>query len=250
MAYKDLLNAIDKRLAELKLSERQACKNAGLSVDSIRNIRRGSTPRPETLAAIADALLLPRSYFNDLATSNVARRSKRSTLELENIYVRGAVQAGVWREAIEWEMSDWYPVTVPQDARFPGIERFGLEVRGKSMDLIYPEGTIVICIRFADLGRLPKSGERVICLRRSKTSEYEATIKEYDLDANGRHILWPRSSLKEYKNPIIIAKNSLTISDLKIDESIKYIYDLPNEEHAAEIFISSLVTSSVRVETI
>jgi len=60
-----LLGRIERRLAARGLSERQACLNAGLKVDAIRNIRRGRAPRADTLLALARALACPADYLLD-----------------------------------------------------------------------------------------------------------------------------------------------------------------------------------------
>lgn len=65
--YTDLLNIIDDRLADLKLSERKACINAGLKVDAIRTIRRGNAPKPDTLARLAKALVMDKSVLLEAA---------------------------------------------------------------------------------------------------------------------------------------------------------------------------------------
>jgi transcriptional regulator with XRE-family HTH domain len=59
MAYEELLRQIEERLDALGLSERKACLKAALSVDAIRNIRRGYGPRAETLKALAQILEVP-----------------------------------------------------------------------------------------------------------------------------------------------------------------------------------------------
>ena len=59
------------------------------------------------------------------------------------------------------------------------MPRFALKVVGPSMDLMYPDGTIILCVRYADLGRLPESGERVVCQRRDDQGLVEATVKEF-----------------------------------------------------------------------
>lgn len=202
MKFEALLSRIKERLEATGLSERKACMNAGVGINTIRHIRvRGHAPKPESLAKLAGALGVPPAYFLDVA---VQAEVGPLPQQLVRIHVRGAVQAGAWREAIEWGADEWFAVTVPGDERFPDAPVYGLQVRGTSMDLLYPDGTIILAVPFFDIGRPPQPGERVVVLRRSNSAEYEATLKQYEVDKQGRHVLWPRSTDPEFQQPIIL----------------------------------------------
>lgn len=121
---------------------------------------------------------------------------------MTEVRVRGHVQAGDWREAYEWDRADWYAVSLSPDPRYPGIERFALEVRGNSMDQLYPDRSIILCVRYVDLERWPELGERIVVLRRNRLGEVEATVKELHADREGRLWLWPRSFAPEHQQPI------------------------------------------------
>jgi hypothetical protein len=128
------------------------------------------------------------------------------------------------------------------------MERFGLLVRGNSMNRLYPEGTIVLVIRFGDLGRDPAPGERVVVVRRDrKTGEFEATLKEYDRDAQGRHILWPRSADPEFQSPIVLSGQiPLPLGE----EALPAAVSAGNLHDAGDpdIMITALVVGSYRPE--
>ncbi|MCC7273434.1 MAG: LexA family transcriptional regulator [Alphaproteobacteria bacterium] len=63
--YELLVRRIDQHLSRRGLSERQACLRAGLKVDAIRAIRRGQSPRAETLARLARILEVPAQLLFD-----------------------------------------------------------------------------------------------------------------------------------------------------------------------------------------
>lgn len=247
MAFEELLNIIDDRLAALKISERKACLNADLKVDAIRRIRQGFNPRVGTLQRLAAILGIREDLMLSLAGTRIDGGSQG--MVLSKIVVRGHVQAGAWRDAIEWDGDEWYSLTVPEDERFPGIERFGLEVRGSSMDRMYPDRTVVICVRFADLARDPIPGERVICLRRSPGGGYEATVKEYQIDAQGRHVLWPKSTDPEFQTPIILGTSPLPVSHgYEPMPARVQAGHLPHDGGEPDLVITALVIQSVRRE--
>lgn len=210
MGQERLLERIDRHLREQRLSDRKASLLAQVGPDFIRDIRRrGHSPKAEKLVALARVLKIDAA---ELLEGIDLRNEPPQAVRLKKIQVRGAVQAGAWRESVEWPLDDWFSVTVPEDERYPTARVFGLQVRGSSMDRYYPEGTIVLAISFFDVGRPPQPGERVVVLRRSPTGEFEATLKEYETDRQGRHLLWPRSTDPEFQAPIILPADQLPIS--------------------------------------
>lgn len=125
-----------------------------------------------------------------------------SPVALGSVKVVGEVQAGVWREALEWPTEDHFVAPVGANPAFAHVRQFGLLVRGPSMNEIYPDGSIIVCANFMDLGFDPKPGNRVVVLRRSPHDhECEATVKELRRDAAGDYWLWPRSTDPNFQTP-------------------------------------------------
>ena len=90
------------------------------------------TPRGETLQRLSRVLECSVNYLlgeTDELSSVVALPTK----DRLRAYVRGAVQAGNWREAVELPREEWTFFDLPADERYPGIERFLLKVNGPSM---------------------------------------------------------------------------------------------------------------------
>lgn len=110
------------------------------------------------------------------------------------IWCVGEVAAGIWREAFELPRDEWIPVLISmQDDRYAGAQRAALQVRGDSMDQLYPDGSVVIFVRLDEIGRKPKPGDRVVVLRH-RHGQTEATVKEYQRDTSKKRWLVPRSS--------------------------------------------------------
>ena len=122
----------------------------------------------------------------------------RSLDEHRLVWCIGEVAAGIWRDTFEWQRDEWQPVLISiDDTRYPDISRRALRVRGDSMDMLYPEGSYVIYVRFSEIGRGPQPGERVVVLRH-RHGQTESTVKEYTKDAAKRRWLLPRSSNPAY----------------------------------------------------
>jgi SOS-response transcriptional repressor LexA len=257
MRYQVLLARIDERRIALgNLSERKACIMADVGLNSIRHLRppREHAPKADVLRKLEVALKAPPGYFVEAAAP--AEEEGQTQPTLTRIFVKGDVQAGVWREAIEWPADDWWTIEAPTSPRFPGAPRFGLLVKGRSMDRIYPDGTIVIVVRFLDIATAPEPGQRVVVARKNVAGEYEATLKEYDRDERGRHILWPRSTAPEFQTPFILppgqsipsfAEDQLPLADDGI-ANIDNAGALDHDAGVAETAIVALVIGSYRPE--
>lgn len=208
MSVECLLAKIDVLLSAKGLSDRKACLkareiNPAVGVDFIRDMRRrGHPPRSDKLAALAQVLeVSPASLVEVLEGRTVF--PSLIPVQTTQIEVRGSVQAGVWRDAIEWPQADWYAITVPVDQAYAGMRRYGLLVEGESMNKIFPDGSIVVAINLSEVGRMPKTGEIVVAIRRStRTGEFEATVKAVQVRDDGEIILWPQSTDPDHVQPI------------------------------------------------
>lgn len=146
-----------------------------------------------------------------------------------NVPVIGAVQAGHWVESIEWAPSDRFDLSIPDDPRYPELRRTGFVVRGASMNKVFAPGSIVICVNLIQIDRNPVSGEYVLVRRRDPNGLYEATIKEYEVDAANVPSLWPRSTDPEFSSALRITPPA------EADEN-------------DDIQVTGVVVSSVRLE--
>lgn len=115
------------------------------------------------------------------------------------VWVAGHVEAGAFRAAVEWDRTEWYAVDVPVPARFRGKAK-ALEVRGPSMNNVYPAGTVVIWVDMLDF-RAPRDGDKVIVFSYCHADDIEATVKVYR-QVNGEEWLWPDSSDPAHQQPI------------------------------------------------
>lgn len=124
------------------------------------------------------------------------------TITVKPIKVIGRVQAGLFKSALEWPPEEQFEVDVPIRAPFSRIPTFGLQISGPSMDLVFPDQSIVICARILDLGAFEvHSNHYVVVLRRDSDDGVEATVKQLQIDESGTAWLWPRSSHPDFQQP-------------------------------------------------
>lgn len=119
----------------------------------------------------------------------------------KRVPVVGAVEAGEWREAVAYPEDDqeWVEAQLPSSYRNLEIQAF--DVRGQSMNRVYPDGTIVY-IASTQSFRAPESGDRVLVVRHNKVGLVEVTLKEYVVDDAGKRWLWPRSYDPMFQAPL------------------------------------------------
>jgi len=124
-------------------------------------------------------------------------------LGLNSLTVIGVAKAGEWVEEIALDEDQQFDISAPPSKRFPNARRYGIMVSGPSMNELYPDGTIVICVSVEEVQREPRAGDKVVC-RRIRNGLSEVTIKEFFVDETGRKWLVPRSSDPRYRNPVEI----------------------------------------------
>lgn len=116
------------------------------------------------------------------------------------IPIIGEVAAGVWRETTPKTSRDAEGFVELDVEGYERARLYALRVVGTSMNLIYPEGRILICAPAAEAG--VRDGDHVI-VERSRAGLIETTVKELVVDGN-RLVLRPRSDDPAHQAVIIL----------------------------------------------
>lgn len=120
---------------------------------------------------------------------------------LRTLKVIGHVQAGQWREATEWPVSERFPVSVPVDEDITR-KAYALQVRGNSMNAAgLPNGSIAIVVNLFDWDGDLRNEDFVVVECRNRTGQVEATVKQIEVRKDVA-LLWPRSYDPEFAEPI------------------------------------------------
>ncbi|MCL1496233.1 hypothetical protein CO583_01745 [Parasaccharibacter sp. TMW2.1882] len=154
-------------------------------------------------------------------------------VKIRLIPVIGAVQAGVFSEALEVPDDERYSVSYPTDDGYPAsLNRYALEVKGQSMNRVFPEGSVVCVIDYSELGRPPETGDFAVVRRRDPYGPgVEATIKALQILDDGSACLWPQSTDPNFQQPIILKAPDL---------------ETPDNAGIPEIQIKSLVVGMIK----
>jgi transcriptional regulator with XRE-family HTH domain len=190
-------NFIRKYRKERHLTLEQLSELTNISTSHLNRMENGGrSVNTLNLHKIAEVLRVsPASLISGEALT--------SAILSDNVRVVGHLQAGEWGDTVMWPEEQQYDVLVKEDQRFRGFSRQAFEIRGNSMNLRFPPGTVVVIVPFIELDRQPRSGETVVVQRRNRLGEVEASCKEYIVDDAGKAWLWPRSNDPMHQAPLL-----------------------------------------------
>jgi transcriptional regulator with XRE-family HTH domain len=202
MTMRELGRLLKAKRQQLGIEQADVARIVGANQSTVSKWERGTQePHHRFFPALAEFLGIPRSEFIVMEPPQEPAVGYWLTTRLV-----GAVQAGEWIEAVEWPVDEQERFVFPCSRDVAKFKAQAFEVRGDSMDLVYPEGTIVIAVSTIATGLRPQYGDRVIVTRRNDHGEYEVTIKEYriitDNPKRPRALLFPRSSNPQWQDPL------------------------------------------------
>jgi transcriptional regulator with XRE-family HTH domain len=183
-------NRIKELRRALNLKQTEVAQRLGIDISNYSRLENGRTDIAYSrMVELGEIFGVPPEHIVAQAPS------------FRPIEVRGALQAGTWAESFEWHHDDCYQVAIPPDPR-PGL--YGGEIRGVSMDKVYPEGTVVVLLPFIESGESLMPGKRYHVERQSSDGLIEATIKKLWQDEAGTFWLLPESTDPRFSQPIAL----------------------------------------------
>lgn len=126
-----------------------------------------------------------------------------AAVDSEWLTVKGAVQAGVWKEQSDWPETEQYEVRFGPSKYAPN-ERFAVRMEGLSMNRTIQPGADLEClyVKFSPLA--PKPGDLVI-VERHAHDLVELTCKRLAMDGD-EFVLHSESYEPEFQDPIRVGK--------------------------------------------
>jgi SOS-response transcriptional repressor LexA len=199
VSYRSMARAPDERrdllrrfISDRKLKVARWAKESGVSANSIYNFLNGHS---DALEYLTYAKLARTSEVPVWRLSGDDPEPPSPT----SVWLSGYVEAGEWKEAVELDPSEWRSVDVPVPSRFRGRAR-ALGVRGQSMNVDYPDGSVAIWVPMLDF-RPPQDGDDVVVYAYRDDGKVEATLKRYRIIDN-KAWLWPNSHDPLHQAPV------------------------------------------------
>jgi transcriptional regulator with XRE-family HTH domain len=175
------------------MTQADLAKKVGVHQATVSKWEQGDDiPGGDTLSILASLFKVHPNEITGIgvdAKSPVGRR----------VQIIGEIAAGEWAET--HEIDEPFFTTVPGlPSRFDRVQLQGFRVKGDSMNMVYPDGSIVYVAPIGAVSSWPKSGQ-VVMVMHHKHGETEATLKEYVENEHGK-LLWPRSTHPAHQAPL------------------------------------------------
>lgn len=189
----DMKNRIKELREAQGLSQQELAEAAGTSNQQIGRLEK-STRRltVDWMERLAPPLQVAPQELMSITTSQ------------HRIRLIGEVRAGDWIPPDEKEAHDGEYFNVPLPEIYAKLRPYALRVSGPSMNLIYPQGTILICCHLEDLHEDARPGKFYIIEDVDEHGGIEATVKEFQLDKDGKRWAWPRSNDPRWQAPVAL----------------------------------------------
>ncbi|WP_069307070.1 helix-turn-helix domain-containing protein [Methylobrevis pamukkalensis] len=183
---------INARLAACRIKAAKASKDAGFSAGLIRDLeRKGATPKLETLAQLAPVLRTTPEWLafgrgvedidnapgREISPGIFALDGDTIPPDYTRVPVQGTLQAGVWREEDDWTGEEARFALFPARRRYAPGALYAAEIRGSSMNKVFPAGTLVILQHRLDREKDLIPGQRYHVERSKPDGTREHTLK-------------------------------------------------------------------------
>lgn len=177
----------------------------GMTQQGIVSIEAGDSKRPRKLRELANALETTEAYL--LGETDDPTAGFEPIKGMLVIPVRGDVAAGLWLEfdLPAEEPSEWVPFVPRLGVPLEAV--FALRVKGNSVDKVAPDGSLLICISYAEAGLAIQNGDLVVVeRRRDQEGRRQVTVKRLHERRNGYELV-PEST-DPYWKPVFLKRGS------------------------------------------
>ena len=207
------------RIAAGFSSARQAAEAMGVSADTYTQHENGTRGFPANRAqkyatffrTTPERLLYGRGDSIPTTELSPSRNDALTRPALAFLRVRHTAQAGMWFEAdVVSQVEDETEYPVVSHPQLKGVEQWLERVVGDSMNLFFPEGSIVHVASTIAMHHEPLQDQHVIVERiRAGGHLRERSIKQVNLIPGGIE-LWPRSTNPKWSEPLKVTEDTDT----------------------------------------
>jgi transcriptional regulator with XRE-family HTH domain len=198
---------------KIGLTQQELGDLVGTSQPQIKRLEKGQ----RTLSKEWAERLAP--HLGVSAEHLMFEKNTSQQLEVAGLRVMGKIKAGDWRDISILADDDDDPeiIQVARDKRFPHAKQYALHVDGDSMNELFPDGSYVTCVDFADSGLMLKPG-LIVHVERTMAGTHlvEATLKEVNALGARKWSLKPRSSNPVHKEFVLNGDEATEIKVLGV----------------------------------
>ncbi len=197
-------------------SRRQLASAAETSESQIVKLERGERRLTvEWLNRLAKALdVLPAEIIED---ENIPRGNQpliNEDVGMKRVVLAGQAAPGLWQPIMTEDPVHY--VTVPSFVGFPPVQAdFVVQISGPATNLVYPDGSHVLCANADGPVGPVRSGDHVVA-ERIDGEKLERRVAEYRVDEMGNEWLWPLSDHRDHKAPLPVDSGETRISGIVV----------------------------------
>lgn len=196
---------VARELKRLNLSDRKASHiiTDGRSFDAVRNMKRGRSHMPKEPDLSRLAALIGTTTEWILGDDDPGKPGPMITPPgMVRVPFRARLQAGVWSEHADDEVTGLDDLLLPERMVPRGIEAYAAELVGESMNRLYPSGSIILLERRFDRRDDLIPGRRYHVERQKPDGAVESTLKTVTRRNDGSIWLVPESDDPAFQAPI------------------------------------------------
>lgn len=177
-------------------SAADAARSLGINEKTYAAYERGERrPKPEAMWDIAQRLRVSYGWLAFAKGPESFNAPSGSTA----VSVEGIVQAGAWTKSFTWPDGEQYEVFVPEHLVRSVYPTYAAEVRGESMNLAFPHGSIVVLERCMDhISDLAENARYHVEIS-GPDGNVESTIKTVKKTSSGKLWLVPETDDPSFK---------------------------------------------------
>lgn len=211
LTHEEILAELIRQVAAKQIKQSFVAEQLGIAPPRVTEIRKRKRKiQPNEMPVLASLLGLTNS---DTATKHPVSYSV-------GIPILGRVAVGVWLEQSFVDADDAEKVTydrLPGDASPESL--FAVTPEGDSMNLAFPDKSILICRHLYNGHGQVKAGDYVIVERHAHDLR-ELTCKRLEIAENGDYLLCSESSNPKYSDPIVVPRS---LDDEHVDNGVSIL---------------------------
>lgn len=210
LTHDEILAELIRQVATKQIKQWFVAEKLGVAPPRITEVIKGKRKiQPKEMPILANLLGLTNT---DTATKPISYSV--------GIPILGRVAVGIWLEQSFVDPNDAEKVTydrLPGDASPESL--FAVTPEGDSMNLAFPDKSILICRHLYNGNGQVKAGDYVIVERHAHDLR-ELTCKRLEIADNGDYLLCSESSNPKHSEPIVVPRS---IDDEHIDNGVSIL---------------------------
>ena len=226
MKNQDDINVVRRRAGLRRLMQAKSINPTTLAhmiraptANALFNFLNGATKSLSLDAIERIMLAFPDVSFRDLVGIDTeTSAADAGAASISTAFVSVEARSAVWQPRFELQTDQWTTLVPPTLIGRHASELFGVRVKSPGAELLYPDGTLLVCQRLNAGDAKPQDGARYVVQER-RGKRFRVTIQEARL-FGGQMWLWPHSAHPRHQTPTLLGSDLAASSSANSDPMI------------------------------